>query len=416
MNRFRHSRPFRLLLVGLCGLALVWGCSISRQKDPFKELVPSDAEVFDKRFRKINIEDIDLSRFWQEPDPEEIRESIPLTSTTYASLLDQVRGGVVNIYTLRLEERDLRFGLSPNDILPLRIPILSEIIDIIPWQVPLPYRTEGFSLGSGFILNPEGYILTNGHVVANATEIRVVLSDNQAQIPARIIGVDFATDTALLKAEAGFPLQSLPLGDSDSLRVGEMVIAIGNPLGLTNTMTSGLISAKQRVIPGAGGQVLDFLQTDSAINPGSSGGPLINMYGEVIGINTAIISEAQLVGFAIPINTVKEVMPLLITGNSKRGWFGASGVPLTAKDAVRLNYPRASGILVKEVVPGSPAEASGLRPDDIIVELNGQTMDDFLLFRRKLLGLTPGRKILLGVYRDGDIIDIEAELIEKPEA
>lgn len=177
----------------------------------------------------------------------------------------------MNIYTLKLEEHDIRFGLSPNDILPLRIPLLSDLIDVVPWKVPLPQQSQGISLGSGFIINEEGYILTNAHVAANATEIRVVLSGDDQQIPARIIGMDPITDTALLKAEAGFPLQALPLGDSDALKVGEMVIAIGNPLGLTHTMTSGLISAKQRVIPGQGGQVLDFLQTDSAINPGSSG-------------------------------------------------------------------------------------------------------------------------------------------------
>ncbi len=327
-----------------------------------------------------------------------------------------MQAGVVNIYTLKLEERDVNFGLSPNDLLPLRIPLLSDIIDIIPWQVPLPYQTEGFSLGSGFIINPQGYVLTNAHVVTNATEIRIVLSEDNRQIPARIIGIDKMTDTALLKADAGYPLQPLPLGGSDSVKVGEVVIAIGNPLGLTHTMTSGLVSAKQRVVPGSNSQVLDFLQTDSAINPGSSGGPLINMYGEVIGINTAIISDAQLVGFAIPIDTVKEVMPLLVTGRTGRGWFGASGVPMTAKDAVRLDYNKTTGILVKEVVEGGPAAKAGLLADDIIVSLNGQNMDDFLLFRRKLLGLIPGQSISVTVYRGGQTVDISAILIDHPDS
>ncbi|MCA9484213.1 MAG: trypsin-like peptidase domain-containing protein [Nitrospina sp.] len=413
-----HRIQQLLLPALLTGLFLLPACSVSQKPQSTEtNLVPKDAEVFDKRFREVNIEDIDLTRFWEEvPSSSEEREPIILSNTTYSELLNEVKGGVVNLYTMRVEEQDMRFGLSPNDILPLRIPLLSDLIDIVPWKVPLPYRTEGISLGSGFIINEEGYILTNAHVAANATDIRVVLSGDNAQIPAKIIGMDPVTDTALIKAEAGYPLQPLPLGDSDALKVGEVVIAIGNPLGLTNTMTSGLISAKQRVLPDRNGRILDFLQTDSAINPGSSGGPLINLYGEVIGINTAIISEAQLVGFAIPMNTVKEVMPLLITGNTQRGWFGASGIPLNPKDAVRLKYPDNSGILVKEIEPESPAEKSGLREDDIIIELNGQTMDDFLLFRRKLLGLTPGKTILLGVFREGKIIDIEAKLIANPNA
>ncbi len=411
--RQHYYRTAAILITAL----IMNACSVAKNPNaPTKKLVSEDAEVFDKRFRKINIEDIDLSNFWDEdPAASEKREPIILSNSTYTELLEEVKGGVVNIYTLKLEEHDVRFGLSPNDVLPLHIPLLSDLIDVVPWKVPLPQQSQGISLGSGFIINEEGYILSNAHVAANATEIRVVLSGSDQEIPAKIIGMDPMTDTALLKAEAGFPLQALPLGDSDALKVGEMVIAIGNPLGLTHTMTSGLISAKQRVIPGQNGQVLDFLQTDSAINPGSSGGPLINLYGEVIGVNTAIISDAQLVGFAIPMNTVKEVMPLLITGQTGRGWFGAAGIPLTTKDAVRLNYPDSSGILIREVSEKSPAQKAGLQKDDIIIELNGQTMDDFLLFRRKLLGLTPGKTILLGVFREGEIIDVEAELIKKPE-
>ena len=292
-----HRIQQLLLPALLTGLFLLPACSVSQKPQSTEtNLVPKDAEVFDKRFREVNIEDIDLTRFWEEvPSSSEEREPIILSNTTYSELLNEVKGGVVNLYTMRVEEQDMRFGLSPNDILPLRIPLLSDLIDIVPWKVPLPYRTEGISLGSGFIINEEGYILTNAHVAANATDIRVVLSGDNAQIPAKIIGMDPVTDTALIKAEAGYPLQPLPLGDSDALKVGEVVIAIGNPLGLTNTMTSGLISAKQRVLPDRNGRILDFLQTDSAINPGSSGGPLINLYGEVIGINTAIISEAQLV-------------------------------------------------------------------------------------------------------------------------
>ncbi|MCH8156885.1 MAG: trypsin-like peptidase domain-containing protein, partial [Nitrospinae bacterium] len=270
-------------------LALVfYGCTISRApKEMGRVLVGKEAPIFDKRFQEITFQDLDLKDFWTEGAPAEGREVITLNNMTFAEITEAVKGGVVNIYTERLEERDARFGISPNDLLPFRIPIVSDILDIVPFQVPIPYSTEGFSLGSGFIINSAGYILTNAHVIFNATNIRVVLADGKQHYSAKIIGMDRLTDTALIKIEADIPLTVLPLGNSDDLRMGEMVMAMGNPMGLQHTVTSGLVSAKDRFVPQLKDQRIDFIQTDSAINPGSSGGPLLNMYGQVFGINTA---------------------------------------------------------------------------------------------------------------------------------
>ena len=147
----------------------------------------------------------------------------------------------MNIYTIRVDERDVKFGISPNDLLPIRIPIVSNILDIIPFQVPIPFKSEGFSLGSGFLINREGYILTNAHVISNAVNIHVVLAEGKKEYPAKIIGIDRLTDTALIKIEPDFVPTVLPFGDSDKLQMGEMVLAIGNPLGFQHSVTSGLI-------------------------------------------------------------------------------------------------------------------------------------------------------------------------------
>lgn len=392
----------------------VMGCTVTPDSGRMeKTLVSSDDPVFDKRFRDLSLKDIDLARLWIERGRGERREDIPVHNNTFADITEATRHGVVNIYTSRLEEKEARFGLSPNDILPFRIPGISNLFDVIPFKVPIPYRDKGFSLGSGFIISEQGYILTNAHVIHNATDIRVVLSAGKREYPAKIIGADRVTDTGLIKIEPDHLLPVLPLGDSDALRVGEMVLAIGNPLGLRHSVTLGIVSAKERVSPALNEDLVDFIQTDSAINPGSSGGPLINFYGEVVGINTALVSHAQSIGFAIPINTVKEVMPMLVLGQTERGWFGVSAAPLTGNKANELGYPEDGGVLVLEVDKGSPAEAAGIQPDDIIVALDGQSLESFLRFRRKLLSLAPGQEIHLTVFRKGETRDIWSTLGKK---
>ena len=412
----RPLRGFRLLttMAGMLVTILIAGCTLTPDTGRMdKTLVSSDDPVFDKRFRDLSLKDIDLSRLWVERGRGEGREDIPIHNNTFADITEGVRHGVVNIYTTRLEEKEARFGLSPNDILPFRIPGISNLFDIIPFKVPIPYKDEGFSLGSGFIISEEGYILTNAHVIHNATDIRVVLSAGKAEFPATIIGTDRITDAALIKIEPDGLLPVLPLGDSDRLRVGEMVLAIGNPLGLTHSVTLGIVSATERISPALNEDLVDFIQTDSAINPGSSGGPLINCHGEAVGINTALVSDAQSIGFAIPVNTVKEVMPMLVLGKTERGWFGVRAEPLTGPMAAELGYPNEAGVLVAEVEPQSPAEAAGILPNDIITALDGEPLEGFIRFRRKLLGLAPGQEIHLRVFRKGETREVRSRLAEK---
>jgi len=394
--------------------ALIFGCTVVPDSGRMENiLVSSEDPVFDKRFRDLSFQDIDLSQLWIERGQGRWREDIPIHNNTFAEITEATRHGVVNIYTNRLEEKEAQFGLSPNDILPFRIPGISNLFDIIPFKVPIPYRDQGFSLGSGFIISEQGYILTNAHVIHNATDIRVVLSEGKREYPATIIGADRITDTALIKIEPDRLLPALPLGDSDVLRVGEMVLAIGNPLGLRHSVTFGIVSAKERVSPALNEDLVDFIQTDSAINPGSSGGPLINFYREVVGINTALVSQAQSIGFAVPINTVKEVMPMLVLGKTERGWFGVRAVPLTGEKAAELGYSAEGGALVIEIDKGSPAEAAGIQPDDILTALNGRPLESFLLFRRKLLSLAAGQEIQLTVFRKGETRDIWSTLGKK---
>ncbi len=393
---------------------LIYGCASSPSpKNAEVSLVSQDNPIFDKRFESLSLKDIDLENFWVNGQTRDSREAVVLTNRTFVNVVDRVKDGVVNIYTRRLEMRETRFGIV-YDNLPIKIPIISSIFEAIPFNVPIPYKTEGISLGSGFIINKQGYIITNAHVIHNATDILVVLSEGKREYPAKIIGKDMLTDIALIKINPDIELTNLPLGDSDALQMGEIVLAVGNPLGLANSVSSGLVSAKDRIVPMLNNQGLDFIQTDSAINPGSSGGPLLNLYGEVVGINTAIITKAQLIGFAIPINIVKEVMPLLVLGKTERGWFGVVVRPLTVKDAVDVGFSGENGILILEIDKKSPAEIAGLQAKDIIVKINDWDVQSFLKFRRKLLGMVPGQNVHLTIFRNGKTFEISSQLINKP--
>ncbi len=224
-------------------------------------------------------------------------------------------------------------------------------------QEPREFKRKG--LGSGFIINREGYIVTNNHVVQKAKDITVIL-DNKEQYPARVIGTDPKTDIALIKIEAKRDLVSAPLGDSDALKDGESVIAIGNPFGLAETVTSGIVSAKGRTI--GAGPYDDFIQTDASINPGNSGGPLMNYYGEVVGINTAIVASGQGIGFAVPINMAKEILvQLREKGRVTRGWLGVSIQEITPELAKSFGLQGEKGALISDVIPGGPGGESGVQ-------------------------------------------------------
>lgn len=226
------------------------------------------------------------------------------------------------------------------------------------------------SLGSGVIVDPKGYILTNYHVVERANVIKITLED-QREYDARIVGTDPKTDMALLKIDAKHPLPTVTLGNSEHLEVGEWVMAIGSPFGLSHTVTVGVVSAKGRVI--GAGQFDNYIQTDAYINVGNSGGPMVNARGEVVGLNTAIVAESLGVGFAIPINIAKAILPdLRIYGSARRGWIGLSFHKVTPATAKTLNLARGQGARVSKVATNGPSKSLGIREGDVILEYNGR--------------------------------------------
>ncbi len=270
------------------------------------------------------------------------------------------------------------------------------------------------SLGSGFIVDSKGYIITNYHVVEKADKIYVKLStDPDTQDlgrPARVIGTDKATDLAVIKIDTNSPLPTVKLGNSDTASVGDWVEAIGSPFALSQTVTAGIISAKNRTIdPGAGGQFQHFIQTDAAINPGNSGGPLLDMNGEVIGVNTAIFTQSagyQGIGFAMPSNTVVQVYNDLISPSHKvtRGSIGIQ-FREGLSGAVNRVYGFKNGVLVQEVQPGGPADKSGLKPGDIITSIDGRSIKDGNDLVDEIASRRPGSTVRLGYMRDGKQAD-----------
>ena len=275
-------------------------------------------------------------------------------------------------------------------------------------------RDEGRASGSGVIVDPRGYILTNNHVVESAAEIEVGLSDDR-KFKATLVGRDPKTDLAVLKIEA--PPDSLPvaeLGDSDRLRVGQWAVAIGNPFGLDRTVTVGIISATGRTRVGVATYEA-FIQTDASINPGNSGGPLLNLQGRVIGINTAIVATGQGIGFSIPINMAREVMGQLIArGRVVRGWLGIVIQDLTPDLAAGFGLPDAGGVLVSDVVNDGPAEGAGIRPGDVIVEFAGTPIKEVTDLQKRVAAVEPGKPAVLTVIRDKRPTRFSVRIGEQP--
>jgi serine protease Do len=264
-------------------------------------------------------------------------------------------------------------------------------------QMPDSHRRHG--AGSGVIISKDGYVLTNNHVVDSAKEVTVTLADRE-EFEAKVIGRDPKTDLAVLKIETNEHLPSAALGDSEGLRVGDWVVAIGNPFGLSHTVTSGIVSAKGRVI--GAGPYDDFIQTDASINPGNSGGPLFNLKGEVVGINTAIIAHGQGIGFAIPVNTAKPLIPQLVsTGKITRGYLGVNIQTITSDLAKALDVEKRDGALVADVVSGSPAEKAGIQRGDIIIAYNGEKVKDSRDLPAKVAATPVNEKAAVTVLREG---------------
>ncbi|OGP14541.1 MAG: hypothetical protein A2053_04720, partial [Deltaproteobacteria bacterium GWA2_50_8] len=255
------------------------------------------------------------------------------------------------------------------------------------------------SLGSGFIINNNGHILTNHHVVADSDEIIVRLSNKQ-ELTAKVIGSDSKTDLAVIKVKSDTKLPVAILGNSDELQVGDWVLAVGNPFGLDHTVTAGIVSAKGRVI--GAGPYDNFIQTDASINPGNSGGPLFNLKGEVIGVNTAILSNGQGIGFAIPINLAKDLIPQLISkGGVTRGWLGVGIQEVTPDLAKSFHLTEPTGALISNVFPESPAAQGGLVAGDIVVEYAGQPVKNAHELPSYVARTKPGTSVKMKVLRDG---------------
>ncbi len=337
------------------------------------------------------------------PPVEEPAKELLITQKAFIEVSEKVTPAVVNI-------RAARLGRA-GQIESLFDEFFGEFFQRDPRIRPQPEQ----SLGSGFILSKDGYILTNEHVVKGAEEINVRLSDRR-NYQAKVVGVDPRTDVAVLKINPEEDLPTVVLGDSDKLQVGQWALAIGNPFGLDRTLTVGVISATKRRDIGIE-DYEDFIQTDASINPGNSGGPLLNVYGEVIGINTAVVASGQGIGFAIPINLAHLVADQLIEkGEVVRGWLGVSIQPLTAELAESFGLDRVTGALVNQVLPGSPAEIAGLKQGDILLGFGGQEIEDIRELQLLVANTPTGKTVDVEVLREGKRMNLSVTVTErKPE-
>ena len=337
--------------------------------------------------------DLPPVKLGQAPSPFGAKQSAPVVPIpgapgSFADLVQQVEQGVVSLYTTQVAD---------DPVAAMR----GEV---------------GSSLGTGFIVDDQGYILTNFHVVEGASDVRVKLHDNR-EFQATLVGGDPATDLALVRISAFEGIRPIPLGDSDSARVGDWVVAIGNPFGLSASVTAGIISAKQRrdVVTGGGNIFADFLQTDTSINPGNSGGPLINMAGQVVGINTAINAKGQGIGFSIPINLAKKIATQLqSSGHVEHAWLGVQLADLDPNLAMQLRLPEPKGAVVANVVLGGPADASSVQRLDVVTSFEGRPIECSADLRIETGTSKPGTTVNLGIVRDGSPMSVAVTLGSRP--
>jgi serine protease Do len=330
-------------------------------------------------------------------------------STAFRSVAKALKPSVVRIEAL--VERPTQRGQVPMAELP---PMFRDFFGD-QFDFEMPENQQGESLGSGVIVTQEGHILTNHHVVNGATKLEVTLSDDR-KLPAKLVGSDPDSDIAVIQIQSE-GLVVAPFGDSNQLEVGDWVVAIGSPFGLSQTVTSGIVSALNRGDRGIT-QYDDFIQTDAAINPGNSGGPLLNLRGQLIGINTAIASRSGAfngIGFAIPSNTAKDALEDIIkTGHVVRGFIGLGLANLTEKLARDLGIdPMAKGVVVELVSEGGPAAKGNVQPGDFVTSINGQAVADISQLRLKIAAMSPGDIAELAVIRDGKEMTLRVEIEEQ---
>jgi serine protease Do len=338
---------------------------------------------------------------------EQVPQSRQQIALTFAPLVKKAAPAVVNIYTRRtVKTRAMPFF---ND------PFFQQFFGE---QMGIPRERVERSLGSGVIVRPDGVVVTNNHVIRGAEQITVVLSDRR-EFDAKILGVDERTDLAVLKIDAGpAPLPTLPLADSDALEVGDVVLAIGDPFGVGQTVTMGIVSALARTAVGVSDYRF-FIQTDAAVNPGNSGGALIDMAGRVVGINSAIFSKSGGsvgIGFAIPANMVKVVLASIMAGGKPvRPWLGASGQAVTADmfQALKLSHP--AGVLINSVRQNSPAQQAGLALGDVITAIDGHEVDDPEALRYRIATQAVDSTVRLAVMRGGREMTLDVRLTTPPD-
>jgi serine protease Do len=327
------------------------------------------------------------------------------TPRSFAKLAEAVAHPVVNIYTTQTVERRAMPGFPPEG--PME-DFFGRFFEGMP---PAPRQAQ--ALGSGFLIDREGHIFTNYHVIAKATEIRVRLQTGK-EYDAEVIGRDPKTDLALIRIQNPDELPTpAQLGDSEDLQVGDWVLAVGNPFGLGHSVTAGIIGAKSRVI--GAGPYDDFLQTDAAINPGNSGGPLFNVDGKVVGINTAIVAQGQGIGFAIPINMAKELLPQLKAGRIIRGYLGVGIQSITPELAQTFGLESDEGVIVTNIMEGTPAAESELQEGDIVVSVNGQPVKTAHDLSARVAAMSPGNEATMKVLRDGRDQTITVKVGQMPE-
>lgn len=322
--------------------------------------------------------------------------SSSLRKTPVVIAVQKASPSVVNISTIVKERTPGLFPFPGDEFFK----------DFFPELFSREYQRT--SLGSGVIIDArEGLIVTNHHVIEKSADIKVVTSDGR-ELHASVVGTDPRSDIALLKVENAKGLHEIEMGDSDDIMIGETVIAIGNPFGLSHTVTTGVVSALDRTVRTENQVYRHFIQTDASINPGNSGGPLLNIEGKLIGINTAIYQKAQGIGFAIPVNKVKKIVKeLLRAGEVRFPWLGMELQPLTPSLMKHFGFnAKDVGVLINNVIDGSPAEKSGIKRGDILLSINNEKISSVEQYRESLSDFTPGDKIDMGIFRKGKIIHV----------
>ncbi|HAL85876.1 MAG TPA: peptidase S1 [Deferribacteraceae bacterium] len=322
---------------------------------------------------------------------------------SFSEVVKKTRDGVVNISTTKTVTRKMP-DMFHDDFFRKFFGDQFNMPD--SGGKPREYKTS--ALGSGFVIDAAGLIVTNNHVIDGADEIVIKLNDKH-EFKAEVVGKDPMTDLALIKIDPkGVKLTALKLADSDSAEIGDWVVAIGNPLGLEWTVTAGIISGKARAL--GSGPYDNFMQTDASINPGNSGGPLLNLNGEVVAINTAIIPSGQGLGFAVPVNMLKDILPKLKKGKVDRGWLGVTVQSLDEKIAQGLGLENDEGALIADVVKGDPADKAGVKAGDVVVAINGKPIKDNRELINIIGGYEPNTTVKLTVIRDGKKREIPVKL------